>query len=144
MFFGPGAGAGPTASAVVADILNIAAILKVERGTAMRSNGLSLLDPLLACSHQDYCTIAPMADLVTRFYVRFLTQDFPGVIGKLGTCFGNHNVSLESIVQTGLRDDLAEIVVVTHHVREGNFRTALDEIRGMEVVSSIASTLRVL
>jgi homoserine dehydrogenase len=85
-----------------------------------------------------------MADLVTRFYVRFLTQDFPGVIGKLGTCFGNHNVSLESIVQTGLRDDLAEIVVVTHHVREGNFRTALDEIRGMEVVSCIASTLRVL
>jgi homoserine dehydrogenase len=144
MFFGPGAGAGPTASAVVADILNIAAILKVERGTATRSNGLPLLDPLLACSHQDYCTIAPMADLVTRFYVRFLTQDFPGVIGKLGTCFGNHNVSLESIVQTGLRDDLAEIVVVTHHVREGNFRTALDEIRGMEVVSSIASTLRVL
>jgi homoserine dehydrogenase len=144
MFFGPGAGAGPTASAVVADILNIAAILKVERGTATRSNGLPLLDPLLACSHQDYCTIAPMADLVTRFYVRFLTQDFPGVIGKLGTCFGNHNVSLESIVQTGLRDDLAEIVVVTHHVREGNFRTALTEIRNMEAVSSIASTLRVL
>ncbi|MBD2038498.1 homoserine dehydrogenase [Leptolyngbya sp. FACHB-321] len=144
MFFGPGAGAGPTASAVVADILNIAAILKVERGTTTRSNGLPLLDPLLACSHQDYCTIAPMADLVTRFYVRFLTKDFPGVIGKLGTCFGNHNVSLESIVQTGLRDDLAEIVVVTHHVREGNFRTALDEIRVMEAVSSIASTLRVL
>ncbi|MBD2072605.1 homoserine dehydrogenase [Phormidium sp. FACHB-592] len=144
MFFGPGAGAGPTASAVVADILNIAAILKVERGAATRSNGQPLLDPLLACSHQDYCTIAPMSDLVTRFYVRFLTRDFPGVIGKLGTCFGNHNVSLESIVQTGLRDDLAEIVVVTHHVREGNFRTALDEIRVMEAVSSIASTLRVL
>lgn len=144
MFFGPGAGAGPTASAVVADILNIAAILKVERGSATRSNGLPLLDPLLACSPQDYCTIAPMSDLVTRFYARFLTRDFPGVIGKLGTCFGNHNVSLESIVQTGLRDDLAEIVVVTHYVREGNFRTALDEIRHMESVSSIASTLRVL
>ncbi len=144
MFFGPGAGAGPTASAIVADILNIAAILKVERGTAARSDGTPLLDPLLACSHQDYCTIAPIESLVTRFYARFLTRDSPGVIGKLGTCFGNHNVSLESIVQTGLRDDLAEIVVVTHHVREGNFRTALDEIRAMEAVSSIATTLRVL
>jgi len=144
MFFGPGAGAGPTASAVVADILNIAAILKVERGSAARSDGTPLLDPLLACSHQDYYAIAPIAALVTRFYARFLTGDFPGVIGKLGTCFGNHDVSLESIVQTGLRDGLAEIVVVTHHVREGNFRTALDEIRAMESVSQIASTLRVL
>ncbi len=144
MFFGPGAGGGPTASAIVADILNIAAILKVERGAIARSHATPLLDPLLACSHQHYCTIVPIDELVTRFYTRFLTHDSPGVIGKLGTCFGNHSVSLESIVQTGLRDNLAEIVVVTHHVREGNFRTALDEIRAMESVSSIASTLRVL
>jgi len=54
-----------------------------------------------------------MEELVTRFYARFLTQDHPGVIGKLGTCFGNHGVSLESVVQTGLQDQLAEIVVVT-------------------------------
>ncbi|XGV95789.1 MAG: homoserine dehydrogenase [Leptolyngbya sp. BL-A-14] len=144
MFFGPGAGAGPTASAIMADILNIAAILKVERGGTTRSQSTPLLDPLLACSHQHYCTIVPIEALVTRFYARFLTQDSPGVIGKLGTCFGNHNVSLESIVQTGLRDNLAEIVVVTHHVREGDFRTAIDEIQMMGAVSSIASTLRVL
>ena len=103
MFFGPGAGAGPTASAIVADILNIAAVLKVERGGAGRSQGAApLLDPLLACSHQTYCTIVPIDALVTRFYARFLTQDSPGVIGKLGTCFGNHDVSLESIVQNRL------------------------------------------
>lgn len=144
MFFGPGAGSGPTASAVVSDVLNIAAILKVERGAVTDSNGSPLLDPLLACSHQHYCTIADMEDLVTRFYARFLTRDFPGVIGKLGTCFGEHDVSLESVVQTGLRGDLAEIVVVTHDVREGNFRKALAEIRTFEAVSSVASTLRVL
>ena len=143
MFFGRGAGAGPTASAVVSDILNIAAILKVERGTGTRSTS-PLLNPLLACSHQNYCQIAPIDDLVTRFYARFLSQDSPGVIGKLGTCFGNHNVSLESVVQTGLRGDLAEIVVVTHDVREGNFRQALAEIRATPSVSSVASTLRVL
>jgi homoserine dehydrogenase len=144
MFFGPGAGAGPTASAVVSDVLNIAALLKVDRGLARQLDGTPLLDPLLACSHQHYCTIAPMDDLVTRFYARFLTQDFPGVIGKLGTCFGNHQVSLESVVQTGLRGDAAEIVVVTHDVREGNFRQALAEIRSFETVSEVASTLRVL
>jgi homoserine dehydrogenase len=143
MFFGPGAGAGPTASAVVSDILNIAAILKVGRGVATDSQPPQL-DPLLACSHQHYCAIAPMSDLVTRFYARFLTQDSSGVIGKLGTCFGDHSVSLESVVQIGLRDNQAEIVVVTHHVREGNFHQALDEIRTFEAVNSVASLLRVL
>ncbi|MDX2228981.1 MAG: homoserine dehydrogenase [Leptolyngbyaceae cyanobacterium bins.349] len=144
MFFGPGAGAGPTASAVVSDILNIAAILKVERGSSQSANGAPLLDPLLACSHQHYCAIAPISDLTTRFYARFLTQDSPGVIGKLGTCFGDHQVSLESVVQTDVRGEVAEIVVVTHDVREGNFRQALDEIQAMDAIASIATTLRVL
>ncbi len=144
MFFGPGAGSGPTASAVVADMLNIAAILKVERGCAVQPSGIPLLDPLLACSHQHYCTVVPVSDVLTRFYARFLTKDFPGVIGKLGTCFGHHEVSLESVVQIDRRSDTAEIVVVTHDVKEGNFRSALDEICTYPAVEQIASTFRVL
>jgi homoserine dehydrogenase len=137
MFFGPGAGSGPTASAVVSDILNIAAVLKTAQETHQ-------LHSLLSCAHQHYCAIAPISELVTRFYARFLTKDRPGVIGSLGTCFGEHNVSLESIVQTGFRGELAEIVVVTHDVREGNFRQALDKIHTLEAVDSIPSILRVL
>lgn len=144
MFFGRGAGAGPTASAVVSDVLNIAAILKVGRDAVTRSDGTPTLDPLLACSHQDYCAIAPIETLVTRFYARVLTQDQPGVIGSLGTCFGHHGVSLESVVQIGMRDNLAEIVVVTHDVREGHFRQALGELRQLAAVKSIPSVLRVL
>ncbi len=135
MFFGPGAGAGATASAVTSDILNLVAILKTNTAVA---------NPLLACGHQEYCQIAPMAELITRFYARFLTNDQPGVIGKLGTCFGNYGVSLESIVQTGFQGELAEIVVVTHDVREGNFRQALAEIRDLSAIESIPSLLRVL
>ncbi|MBD1934736.1 MULTISPECIES: homoserine dehydrogenase [Cyanophyceae] len=137
MFYGRGAGSGPTASAVVSDILNIAAVLKSTPNAQM-------LHPLLSCSHQDYCAIAPIDELVTRFYARFLTLDRPGVIGKLGTSFGNHNVSLESVVQTGIHNELAEIVVVTHDVREGNFRQALNEIRTLDTIDSIPSILRVL
>ncbi|MBD1907554.1 homoserine dehydrogenase [Funiculus sociatus GB2-A5] len=137
MFYGRGAGSGPTASAVVSDILNIAAVLKSTLNAQM-------LHPLLSCSHQDYCAIAPIDELVTRFYARFLTLDRPGVIGKLGTSFGNHNVSLESVVQTGIHNELAEIVVVTHDVREGNFRQALNEIRTLDTIDSIPSILRVL
>ena len=136
MFYGPGAGAGPTASAVVSDIISIAAILKTETEP--------IPHPLLSCTHQHFCEIAPMSELVTRFYVRFLTKDTPGVIGKLGTCFGNNNVSLESVVQTGFRDDFAEIVIVTHDVREGNFREAIEEIVAQGVVEKVPSILRVL
>ncbi|MEH2076068.1 MAG: homoserine dehydrogenase [Nostoc sp.] len=135
MFFGPGAGAGATASAVTSDILNLVAVLKTNTAVA---------NPLLTCGHQEYCQIAPMAELITRFYARFLTNDQPGVIGKLGTCFGNYGVSLESIVQTGFQGELAEIVVVTHDVREGNFRQALAEIQDLEAIESIPSLLRVL
>jgi homoserine dehydrogenase len=136
MLYGRGAGAGPTASAVVSDILNIAAILKTET--------VPIPHPLLSCNHQHYCQIAKMEELVTRFYARFLTRDTPGVIGKLGTCFGNHKVSLQSVVQTGIHGDLAEIVVVSHDVKEGNFQQAIAEIRAMESIHSIASILRVL
>jgi homoserine dehydrogenase len=135
MFFGPGAGAGATASAVTSDILNLVAVLKTNTAVA---------NPLLACGHQEYCQIAPMAELITRFYARFLTNDQPGVIGKLGTCFGNYGVSLESIVQTGFQGVLAEIVVVTHDVPEGNFRQALAEIQDLSAIESIPSLLRVL
>jgi homoserine dehydrogenase len=137
MFYGPGAGAGPTASAVVSDILNIVGILKSSGKTKN-------LDPVLSCSHQHYCTVKPIDSLVTRFYARFLCRDIPGVIGHLGTCFGDNNVSLESVVQIGFQNDLAEIVVVTHDVREGNFREALAEMRHLEAIESIPSILRVL
>ncbi len=136
MFFGPGAGAGPTASAVVSDILNIAAVLNSPLSGEVH--------PLMSCTHQHYCNLAPMEDLITRFYARFITQDESGVIGKLGTCFGNHDVSIESIVQIDTHGELAEIVVVTHDVREGNFRQALDEIQSFNVVNRIPSILRVL
>jgi homoserine dehydrogenase len=137
MFYGPGAGAGATASAVVSDIVNIVGILKSSGKTKN-------LDPLLGCSHQHFCSLTPIAEIESRFYARFLSQDIPGVIGHLGTAFGNHDVSLESVVQIGFQNKLAEIVVVTHDVKEGNFRQALAEISNLEAIDSIPSILRVL
>jgi homoserine dehydrogenase len=141
MFFGPGAGAGPTASAVVSDILNISAALLASQGS---DPGTRQTNMLLACTHQHYCKVSPMADIVSRFYVRLLAQDQPGVIGKLGQCFGDHEVSLESIVQIGMRDNCSEIVIVSHEVSEANFQRALDEIRNFSEIHSVASVLRVL
>jgi homoserine dehydrogenase len=135
MLYGPGAGAGATASSVSSDILNLVASLK---------SSTKLPNPLLGCRHQDYCQIMPIAELVARFYARFLTKDQSGVIGKIGTCFGDRGVSLESVVQTGFQGELAEIVVVTHDVREGDFREALAEIHSLPSIDTIPSVLRVL
>jgi homoserine dehydrogenase len=143
MLFGPGAGAGATASAVVSDILAVVGAMQ-SRSLQAADSVADALNPLLSCSHQHYSQIAPLSVLSSSFYVRFLCMDVPGVIGKLGTCFGAHRVSIESIVQTGFQGDRAEIVVVTHEVSEGDFSSALAEIRAMESIDSIPSILRVL
>lgn len=137
MLFGPGAGKGATASAVVSDIVNIVGFLQTSKEKRQ-------LDPMLKCSHEHFKQLTPIREINSRFYARFLCQDVSGVIGHLGTSFGNHNVSLESVVQIGFRDRLAEIVVVTHDVQEGNFRQALEEIKSLASIDSIPSILRVL
>ncbi|MEO1464948.1 MAG: homoserine dehydrogenase [Cyanobacteria bacterium J06631_6] len=137
MLYGPGAGKGATASAVVSDVVNVASLVQTDQTERQ-------LDPMLSCPHDHFQQLTPIAEVDTRFYARFLCEDVSGVIGHLGTSFGKHDVSLESVVQIGFRDNLAEIVVVTHNVKEGNFRTALEEIKSLDSINSIPSILRVL
>lgn len=136
MFYGPGAGGGATASAVVSDLMNIAAMLKVSQA----------VNPLLKIPQHPRCELVPIQELVTRFYARIICIDRPGVIGNLGTCFGKNDVSLESIVQIDFNNGFAEIVVVTHNVKEENFRQALAEIPQLDAIEQIQipSVLRVL
>jgi len=137
MFYGPGAGAGPTASAVVADILNIAGIRKVGGSQAG-------LDPLLAASSWRQCRLVDGASTRHRNYVRLRTRDEAGVIGRIGTCFGQAGVSIQSIVQLEASAEGAEIVVITHDVQEQAFQRALDAIRALSEVETIAACLRTL
>ncbi|MEL6441531.1 MAG: homoserine dehydrogenase [Cyanobacteria bacterium J06621_8] len=137
MFYGPGAGKGATASAVVSDIVNLVSMMQTIKIQGQ-------LNPLISCSHEQAASLTPVAEINSRFYARFLCKDVSGVIGHLGTSFGNHNVSLESVVQIGIRNHLAEIVVVTHDVPEGNFRQALEEIKQRDSIESVPSVLRVL
>ena len=140
MFYGPGAGAGPTASAVVADILNIAGIRQAT------GNGTNApLDPLLAAGSWRPCRLVDSAVTSHRNYVRLRTSDRAGVIGAIGTCFGEAGVSIQSIVQfeTQSAGD-AEIVVITHEVCEANFRQALAAIEALADVQAVAACLRTL
>jgi homoserine dehydrogenase len=145
MFFGPGAGAGPTASAVVADILNIAGISQLGAPAGA-------LDPLLAASRWRQCALVDGARTRHRNYVRLLTRDEAGVIGKIGTAFGTAGVSIQSIVQyeasgssaTSGAGSGAEIVVITHEVEESRFRQALAAITALPEVQTVAACLRTL
>lgn len=144
MLYGPGAGAGATASAVVSDIIAIVGVMQ-ERGAREEAvaSPNTALHPLLSCSHEEYSQIAPLESLHNRFYVRFLSKDVPGTIGKIGTAFGDAGVSIESIVQTGFHGQHAEIVVVTEDVGEGKFRAALSAIEQLPAIASIPSIIRV-
>jgi homoserine dehydrogenase len=141
MFYGPGAGAGPTASAVVADILNIAGIRQATGGRGTQAP----LDPLLAaCSWRD-CQLVESAVTSHRNYLRLRTSDRAGVIGAIGTCFGEAGVSIQSIVQFETQSaGGAEIVVITHEVCEANFRQALAAIEALTDVQAVAACLRTL
>ena len=139
MFYGPGAGAGPTASAVVADILNIAGIREAT------GNGGGL-DPLLAANRWRPCRLVDRGQTLNRNYLRLQTGDQAGVIGRIGSCFGDEGVSIRSIVQfeaSSERND-AEIVVITHEVQEANFRRALASITALPDVKAVAACLRTL
>jgi len=139
MFYGPGAGAGPTASAVVADILNIAGIREA-------SGPHGGLDPLLAANRWRRCRLVEPGATRHRNYIRLHTTDQAGVIGKIGGCFGDEGVSIRSIVQfeSSTAGSDAEIVVITHDVPEANFRRALAAIEALADVRTVAACLRTL
>ncbi len=137
MFYGPGAGAGPTASAVVADILNIAGIELVKKGD-------NSLDPLLSAFSWRDCTLADPRDIPQKNYVRLITKDTPGVIGSIGNIFGKNNVSIQSIVQFDSSDSKAEIIVITHTVKRGQITDSLDQINNLKEVIEIAKHLSCL
>ena len=134
MFYGPGAGAGPTASAVVADILNSA-------GIRQASSSAGSVDPLLAADSWRSCVLDESGAIRQRHYVRFNTLDAPGVIGKVGGCFGEYGVSIQSIVQFNASEAGAEIVVITHEVTERQVSDALKAITALPDVSGLAAHL---
>jgi homoserine dehydrogenase len=135
VFSGAGAGMGATASAVVADLINVLASIKANPQTP---------NQLMGCSHQHYANVNPISESTSQYYLRLLAKDQAGVIGDLGNCFGKHQVNLETILQKHHYDGLAEIIVVTKIVSELNLQTALTEIQSLSGLHSVPSLIRLL
>jgi len=98
----------------------------------------------LAASSWRQCRLVDAASTRHRNYVRLRTRDEAGVIGHIGSCFGQAGVSIQSIVQFESSEQGAEIVVITHEVQEAAFQQALAAIRSLSEVEAIAACLRTL
>ena len=132
MFFGRGAGELPTASAVVGDVFDIAR--NIEYNCCTR----------ISCTCYKQLPIKKMEDTYNSYYVRLQAEDRCGVLAELTKIFAENQVSIEEIVQKRARSNqLAEIVVITSKVREGDFTRAMDAIKKLERVKEISSLLRV-
>ena len=129
MFYGQGAGSLPTATAILGDVVNIARNLG-SRPSLDRAYWLRPAD------------VTSMEAVATRFYMVLKVVDRPGVLARIAGVFGEHQVSLERVVQKGIGDE-AQIVLISHEVKERNFRAARAGLERLDEVLEIPSVIRV-
>jgi homoserine dehydrogenase len=139
LFYGRGAGAGPTSSAVVADAIDLAQRLPGDAAGRARA---------VASEERP---ILPLRSVQTRYYLRLVAADRPGVIAAVARIFGDNDISLASIIQKedvqlegeAAGEKYAEIVFMTHQAGEANMAVAREAIADLPVVARIGSLIRV-
>ena len=129
MFYGPGAGGDPTATAVVGDLVTVARNLL----TGARGVGCT-------CFHER--TIRPMAEMTGQYYILLRVEDRPGVLAEIASVLAENEVSIKSVWQEGSGED-AQLVFITHRAMEGPFQRAVTQLRGLPAVEEVRSVLRV-
>lgn len=138
LYYGAGAGSMPTASAVVADLIEIARANQAPLGSRV---------PVLAFKKEfvESADILPMDKVVTAFYLRLLVADKPGVLAELTSILSNHHISIGSMIQRQPEDEggEAQIVLLTHRCIEGDVNKAVAEIEALETVLDKVVRVRV-
>lgn len=131
MFYGRGAGALPTGSAVVGDIMDVA------RNMLFHCNGR------IGCSCYKNLPIKQIGDTTSRYYIRMRLEDRAGTLAAMAGVFAENDASIAILLQKETIENDAEIVVVTHEVAEKKFMDAIKEFSSMEMVKEISSIIRV-
>jgi homoserine dehydrogenase len=136
MFYGPGAGERPTASAIVGDIVDLSRDLMLQEGEKYCNRSISLVE------HAD---LIPIGDVFNRFYLRFLTVDRPGVLSLVSGVLAEHGISIASMVQleTQEKDSYIPIVLLTHEASEKSMAGALEKIVKFDFVKEDYVRLRI-
>jgi homoserine dehydrogenase len=129
MFYGPGAGGAPTASAVMGDLVTVAR----NRLAGTRGAGES--------AYADRAVL-PMGETVTRYHVAIDVDDRAGVLAQVATAFAEHGVSIQTVRQEGRGAD-AQLVVVSHTATDAQLAATVEHLRGMDIVREVTSVMRV-
>jgi homoserine dehydrogenase len=129
MFYGRGAGGAPTASAILGDLVAVARH-RVSGGLGPRESDYADL------------AIAPMGSTKTRYLIRLDVADRPGVLAAVAQTFSKHDVSIQTVRQTG-RGDNAELIVMTHKATDSSLAATVADLSSLDAVKDIASVLRV-
>lgn len=138
MLYGYGAGMMPTASAVVADVADLARNL-LSGSRPLRVPGLSYQKNRIKT-----LPVVPIGDIHTYYYFRFSALDKPGVLSGIAGVLGKHGISIQSVHQKGRKTNgSVPVVMLTHLAREKNVAAALSEIGAMEVVDATPVLIRI-
>lgn len=136
LFYGQGAGEMPTASAVVADIIDAAR--SIVGGSHVPTPPAWVSKP-----HSDF-SIGSINDVETRYYLRLVVRDCPGVLAQVGAILGNQDISIASVIQKEPHcKDSVSLVILTHKACEANMRLARIEIDNLEVVQEELTLIRI-
>lgn len=137
MLYGYGAGMMPTASAVVADVADIARNIR---------KGITGLVPPLSYTGASIgeVRIKDVEELDSAYYLRFSALDRPGVLSKISGVLGQHNISISSVIQKDRQiGGAVPLVVTTHHATERELRAAISEIEKLDVIDGRAVYIRI-
>ncbi|MDG5808078.1 homoserine dehydrogenase [Streptomyces ossamyceticus] len=129
MFYGPGAGGSPTASAVLGDLVAVCR----NRLAGATGPGESAYAAL---------RVSPMGEVVTRYHISLDVADKPGVLAQVATVFAEHGVSIDTVRQQG-KDGEASLVVVTHRASDASLNGTVEALRNLDTVRGVASIMRV-
>lgn len=137
MLSGYGAGMLATASAVMGDVLAVARDFRTNT---------SIRVPAMGCpqAQQRFCTIKPMDQLVTAYYLRFNVKDQPGVLAQIAGILGKYDISIESMIQPHRHEaEAVPIVFMTHVAEERSVAAAVAEINRLDVIQEEALLIRI-
>ncbi|MEQ6900106.1 homoserine dehydrogenase [Nocardioides sp. YIM 152588] len=129
MFYGPGAGGSPTASAVLGDLVTVARNHLAETRGAGES------------AYADRAVL-PMGQTRTRYHVAIDVDDRAGVLAAVAHAFADHGVSIQTVRQEGRGDD-AQLVVVSHEASDAQLSATVEQLRTMDIVREVTSVMRV-
>ncbi len=140
LYYGKGAGSEPTASAVIADIVDV--VRSMNAPVASRVPALAFQDDAL-----ETLPIVAMKDVVTSYYLRIPVVDEPGVLAQVATILANARISIDALLQreseaSSEGEERTDIIVLTHEAKEGDMLGALIKIKALPFMRGAVAMLR--